>query len=234
MTDKKERAEQSLKRLKDPDNSFEQLLVAICLTQLERYPDARSTYDLALQSSFKDRLWHMSSEPNLLVNIYMMAGRPDLYARTWKEVEAYKSDRRGKSLWALYAYAMIRLMSGKDEEAYDYALGLLKKPTVKDTFAMGQTIQAIVECSQDAFDVALADLLNVHRGMARFGGLRGTPEGYLCMPAMSLSRIALERGMQVNTESEYLSRGYLDYLLQRQDSSRRRSWWFRFRQIVTN
>jgi len=78
---------------------------------------------------------------------------------------------------------------------------------------MGEAIRAIVEHDQTAFDAALGGLLRVHQGKAKFGGLRETPEGFLCLPGMSLSALALERGLEVNPESEYLSKGYLDYLL---------------------
>jgi hypothetical protein len=59
-----------------------------------------------------------------------------------------------------------------------------------------------------------SDLLLAHRGMAKFGGLRETPEGYLCLPAMALSKVALDCGMVVNVESEFFSQGYLEYLQQ--------------------
>jgi hypothetical protein len=55
--------------------------------------------------------------------------------------------------------------------------------------------------------------------MAKFGGLRETPEGFLCLPAMSLSKMALERDLLISVESEYLSKGYLDYLLQQQNQA---------------
>jgi hypothetical protein len=108
-------------------------------------------------------------------------------------------------------------MAERDEKAKDCVPGLLKKPKIKDTFAMGQIIAAIIGRDQLAFDTAMDSLLKAHRGMAKFGGLRETPEGFLCLPGMSLSAIALERGMEVNAESQYLSRGYLDYLLQRRE-----------------
>lgn len=55
--------------------------------------------------------------------------------------------------------------------------------------------------------------------MAKFGGLRETAEGFLCLPAMSLAKVALARKMAVDAHSEYLSSGYLDYLLRSDRSS---------------
>jgi tetratricopeptide (TPR) repeat protein len=213
----RKRYEQALEFFaEEPDSSADQLMVAICLTQLDAYSEAGHFYDLAIWSSLRDRFWHRTSQPNWLVDTYALANRPDLYPQVLEEVEAYKLDPRAQALVALYAYAMVCLLSGKDEEAQDHVPGLLKKPKVKDTFAMGQAIQAIVERDQSAFDEALDNLLKAHRGMAKFGGLRETPEGFLCLPAMSLSKTALERDMEVNADSEYLSMGYLNYLLQLQ------------------
>lgn len=200
-----------------PTASWKKLMVAICLTQLRRYPDAMHCYSLALQHSLEDRFWHRTSRPNWLVDAYSLANQPDLYPKVLKEVEDYKHDYRGKSLVAIYAYAVVHLLSSADQEARRYVPELLKRSEVKWALAIGRVIEAIVERNQLDFDVALGDLLKAHRGMAKFGRLRETPEGFLCLPGMSLSVIALERGLKVNAESEYLSKGYLDYFLQGSD-----------------
>jgi hypothetical protein len=201
----------------DPDSSFEQLMVAICLTQLKRYRDAMRFYGLAILNSLRDRFWHRTSQPNWLVDAYVLANQPDLYPQVQKEVEAYKRDPRGRSLVGLYAYVVVCLLSGRDEEVKSYLPGLLEDRRIKWIFALGKAVEAILEGEQPVFDAATRDLLEAHRRMAKFGGLRETPEGFLCLPAMSLSKIALDRSMEVNAESEYLSKGYLDYLLQRRE-----------------
>jgi hypothetical protein len=208
------RYEQALEAFGQPPHSdFKQLMIAICLTQVGDYPNARYHYGLALRRFVRDRrTWHGSSQPHRLVDTYVLASWPGFYSRVAEEIEAYRVDPRGNSLVARYSYALVRLIACKDEEAYEYVPGLLDKPKVKDCFAMGQTIKAVVERDQPMFDVSLNVLLKAHRGMAKFGGLRETPEGFLCLPAMSLSKMALERGMAVNAQSEYLSMGYLGYL----------------------
>lgn len=211
---RRQRYEQALDVFgKAADWSPERLMVAICLTQLGKYSNALHFYDLALQGFLKDRrAWYGTGQPNWLVDTFSLAKQPEFYHQVQEEIEAYKLDRRGGSLVALYSYALLRLIAGRDAEADDYVPGLLKKHKVKDTFAMGKTIQAIIARDQPAFDSALDDLLKAHRGMAKFGGLRETPEGFLCLPAMSLSKMALERDLEVNAESEYLSKGYLEYI----------------------
>lgn len=192
-----------------------QFLAAICLTQLGKYSKAQDSFDAALRGFLKNRQdWHGTSRPNWLVDSYVLAGRPNLWPRVAEEIEAYKVDPRGRSLVALYAYALACLISHKDSETSDYVSGLLRKPKVKDTFAMGKVIAAIVAREQQAFDEALSELLDAHQRIARFGSLRETPEGFLSLPAMSLSKMALERGLAIGAESEYLSKGYLDYLVQ--------------------
>lgn len=220
MADRTETYSEALEFFEQPPyNSWKQLMVAICLTQLQRYPHAMRFYRLATQNSLQDRFWYRTNQPNWLVDAYKLASRPELLPQVQSQVEAFVTDHGGESLVELYACGMIHLLSGRDEEARGYVSGLLKKSKIKDTFAMGQTIAAIIERDQLAFDMALGNLLKAHHGMARFGGLRETPEGFLCLPGMSLSVIALERGLEVGAESEYLSKGYLDYLLQCEDSA---------------
>jgi len=59
--------------------------------------------------------------------------------------------------------------------------------TVRIYFVMAKTLRAIVDQDQPAFYLALDEWLGAHRGQAKYGGLRETPEGYLCLSAMSLS-----------------------------------------------
>jgi tetratricopeptide (TPR) repeat protein len=192
--------------------SADHLMVAICLTRLERYPEARRFYRLSIHSSFTDRFWHDTSRPDWLVDTYMLAGEPSVYPQVLQEVEDYKLDPRGDSLYAFYAYAVTYLAAGRDRDAGACVPKLLARPKLKETYAMGRAIEAAIQRDQSAFDTALDLVLQAHRGMAKFGGLRWSAEGFLCLQAMSLAKIALQRGLSVGTQSEYLSRGYLDYL----------------------
>ena len=49
--------------------------------------------------------------------------------------------------------------------------------------------------------------------MATVGGIRESPEGFLCLQAMSLAGLAIERSLTVSAESEYLNKDYLRFLL---------------------
>jgi hypothetical protein len=189
------------------------LKTAICLTMLQDYPAAREAFRLTLDDFLNatNKAWSGTNQPHWLTDTYVLADSPILYEQTWRELHTFKLAPR-PGLWGLHAYGSLCLAGGKDAEALTYVAGLLAKPKYKDMFSAGQAITAITAHDQISLDTALAGLLDAHRGMAKFGGLRETPEGYLCLPAMALSKVALDRGMAVNVESEYLSKGYLEYL----------------------
>ena len=199
-----------------------QFMIAICLTQLDRYVEAQRFYALAIRGFLKDRRqWYGTNQPDWLVDAYNLANHLELCSQVEAEIEAFKhkNPQTREAPVTLYADAVICLTSRRDEEASQCVPMLVKKPQIKWAFAVGETIRAIIQFDQAAFDSALGYLLEVHRGAAKFGGLRETPEGYLCLPAMSLSKIALECGLKVNVASEYLSKGYLDHLLRAGSSS---------------
>jgi hypothetical protein len=191
------------------------LKTAICLTVLQDYPAAKEAFRRTLDDFLNsaNKAWLGTNQPHWLTDTYMLADAPALYEQTWRELHIFKMEPR-PGLWGLYAYASLGLAGGKDVEALKYVVGLLAKPKYKDMFAAGQAITAIAARDQMGLDQAFANLLVAHRGMAKVGGLRETPEGYLCLPAMALSKVALDRGLSVNVENEYLSKGYLEYLRQ--------------------
>jgi|WetSurMetagenome_2_1015567.scaffolds.fasta_scaffold17765_4 hypothetical protein len=189
------------------------LKIAICVTMLQDFAAAKDAFRVTLDDFLNsaNKAWLGTNQPHWLTDTYMLADSPTLYEQTWRELHTFKLAPR-PGLWGLYAYGSLCLVGGKDAEALKYATGLLTKPKYKDMFAAGQAIQAITARDQASLDQAFANLLVAHRGMAKIGGLRETPEGYLCLPAMALAKVALERGMTMNAESEYLAKGYLEYL----------------------
>jgi hypothetical protein len=98
----------------------------------------------------------------------------------------------------------------------EWVRGLKKRPKYKDLFAAGFALQAIFDKNQEAFTQSLSLLLKAHQGMARYGVLRLTPEGWLCLPAMTLSYLAHQNNLKVELETEYLYLDYLTYLLEKQ------------------
>jgi hypothetical protein len=199
-----------------PDQGYDQLMDAICRVKLGDLPGAKHHFVLSLNLFLGERrFWMDTSEPQLLMESYMLAGAPtELYRSVRKEIDGYKLDPRGNSGVALYSYATVRLIGGDDEGASSFASALQGRIKVKWLVALGASLQAIVRGDQPTFDSALSSLIGAHRGMAKYGDLRESPEGYLSLAGMSLSKIAMDRGMEVTLASEYLSTEYLQYIQQ--------------------
>jgi tetratricopeptide (TPR) repeat protein len=200
-------------RILKPENDQLKFFLAICQVQLGDYEEARRLFEKSYFGMFKTQYWKGTSQPNLLVDICIMSGRPDHYAEAVQELNLYRMSRRRDSLVALYAYALMELLIPSGQDITTWIQGLLKKPKVKDTFAMGQILRAFVEGDQILFHEASATLLKAHEGMAKHGALRETAEGLLCMPAMSLAYVALKRNFKIEIDNDYFSIGYLEYLL---------------------
>lgn len=195
-----------------PDRPYERLMVALCRIKLEDYHQALQDYRAALMGMLKNRRsWFDPGMPDFVVNAYAMAYLPDLYVQVDAEIEAYKNGPKGDAPMAHTAYAEMHLLRGQSEEALAHISAMLKRPKYKDVYAVGLVVQAIANRRQEDFDAAFAQLLLAHRGQAKFGQLRESPEGYLCLHAMTLVRVAQEYGLTVTSDSEYLSLPYLAY-----------------------
>ena len=203
---------------REPDWSYARLMVALCLIKLQKYESAKNNCLVALENcSFRGgpgyQTFIFTSQIEKLPELFVFSGQPESFHKTLiTELNEYKKDERGKSLISHYAYALQNLLYGEDVEALTHCEPLVKRPKIKDMFAIGETIRAIVEKDQQAFDKALDLLLLAHRGMAKQGSLRESPEGFLSMPGISLSYIAYSRGLSINTVNEYLPVSYLDFL----------------------
>jgi hypothetical protein len=155
----------------------------------------------------------MVSRPELLVETLVMAG---LYA-PWdaevaREVNGYKLDTRGSSPVAHYAYGLVALVEHAGQQTEPHVMQLARVKKNEWLSSIGRTIEAITKRDQEGFDAALTGLLEAHKRMAKFGAIRESPEGFLSLAGMSLSKLALDRALTVEVESEYLSMGYLRYL----------------------
>ncbi len=194
-------------------SGYERLMVAIYLTQLGDFAQAQAEYREALEEMLEHHLATRTSMIDMPVNTFVLAGGGVLADRVFQEVDAYRLDRRHDAAVAIYAYALVDLINGKSNEARAYTPRLLRVKRWRDMVALGRMIGAIADRDQAVFDSSLADLLKAHAGQAKFGQLRETPEGFLCLSAMALSRMAAERGLVVSSDSQYLSLGYLLYLM---------------------
>lgn len=189
-----------------------QMMSAICYTKLCDYPTALLTFRSAFLGMLQKRSsWFGLSLPNRLVETFAMAFTTLKTDKLQREIAAYRKDYRGDSLFAHIAYAEMNFLLGNDDEVSQHSSILLKNPKAKYPYAKGLVIQAILNRNQDGFSAALDQLLLLHHGKATRGNLRSTPERFLCLSAMTLTRIAVERRISVYNENDYLSTAYLAY-----------------------
>jgi tetratricopeptide (TPR) repeat protein len=202
------------------NHNYLHLMVGICFTKLGNFELAEAWYERSLEASLRTRhLWYQYGTVPDLLDPYMLTRRSDLKDRVIREVKEWQTEfgsRAGQRIAvAQYAYAVASLLSGADAEALQYVPLLTSSTRIRWGYAVGWLINAVARRDQAQFEESLEAFLKVHARMARFGVLRETPEGFLCLPAMSLTRLAMDRGMSVDSESEYLSLDYLAYLRDR-------------------
>lgn len=191
-------------------------LPALCYVALGDFKKAKQLFENSCLAMFIPPMWWQdTSQPNWLVDICLLSGRTELLPKVLRELDYYKADPRGKSYAALYSYGTLELLFSSEAEIQRCIAGLVNKPRIKIGYALGNVLLSIWKGSQSDFDNALYILLSVHEGMAKHGMLRETAEGLICMSGMSLAYAALQRNLQVDIRSDYLSREYLDFLLRR-------------------
>jgi hypothetical protein len=161
------------------------------------------------------KIWKDTAQPNWLTDICILSGRTDLFPQVLKELELYKQiPSKGDSPGAMYPYGLMELLMPSGWDIYKSIQVLLKRPKYKDLYAIGETLKAIINNDQLSFIEGLQHLLKSHEGIAKYGGLRESAEGFLCMPAMSLAYVAVKRDMKIEIDSNYFSLGYLKFLLE--------------------
>ncbi len=213
--DKRQRCIRALEVFrKNPPYPPEQMYVAICHTQLGEYFEALESFRSALMGFLKiPRSW--MGQINWVIDCFILSCQPNLYPRVFDVIEAFATERR-RALMGYYGSAVIRLIAGEDQDAMLYVPKLLEKTKIKVIFALGKIIDSIIKSDQLSFNDSMKDLLQLHHGMAKHGNLRECPEGFMSLSAMSLLKIGLERGLNINIENEYLSKGYLEFLMRQQ------------------
>lgn len=187
--------------------------IGICYICLNQMPEARAIIEESLNAFIEQpRLWILMERPSLLVDIWILTGREDLYSEVAKQVDSF-SDKKGKELPLTgYSYALLELLFPWREDISKYIDKLLKRPNYKYYYSIGQGLLAISQRNEIAFAQSLQALLKAHDGMAKHGLLRESPEGLLCLPAMSLIYTAWKNNILVNFDNQYISIEYLNYI----------------------
>ena len=210
-------------RVKDEtrDVPMNYLYAAICHTQYKQYKLARRLFVKAtLKFVEQPKLWQGAGQPNQMVDSYILANQRHLFPSVNGILKHYKNHENSWTHWSQYAFAVWQLVKTEDVRAIEFLDAMLTERNRKEfkvMYAMGLTVQAVAERSQEKFDLALAELIDAHARAEKWGWYRDTPEGFVCLPGLSLSKLAMERDLVVNVESEYLPMGYLEYLFRHRE-----------------
>jgi hypothetical protein len=201
----------SLEDIQQKSAYYEELAFFLgnCYLRRTNYSLALKYYRMSINSCFRNRsLWKGSSEPNLLVDILILSKQLDLLDKVVIELETFKTKPlAGGSTIACYAYCITDFL--KENNHTDFWIQkILEKPSIKYTYFLGLSLQAINAYHEIEFNQALEGLLKIHNGQAKHGALRETAEGLICMPAMSLIYLAMKNGIAITTESEYIAPEY--------------------------
>ncbi len=193
--------------------------LAICKVDSGDFEKAKMYFTDSLPYIFgKKPYWRASGQVNWLVDVVILSGNKDFYSQVWEELNKFKihgseySHAGGDSPMANYCYGVMEMFLPGSGDLTTAIHTLLKYPRYKDFYACGIALKSILNQDQNGFSQSLSLLLKTHEGMAKHGGLRLSPEGWLCLPAMSLSILAHEKNLKVDIENEYLSLGYLECL----------------------
>jgi hypothetical protein len=192
--------------------------LGICYVLLGDFKQAQSLFETSFLGMFSPPIfWKKSSQAYRLIDICILSGRLDLLGDVIRELQEFKSDPTGDSPAAHYSYAVAGLLSPATKNINDDIEVLLKHPRFKISIAWGNVLQAVVTQNQPLFDLGLADLIQVHKGQATHGDLRWSPDGWLCLSAMSLIHLGLKENLKVNVTSDYISPEYLEFLYEQKN-----------------
>ncbi len=202
------------------DDSMYHVHSAICNTQYEQYAMANKAYAMATVKYVEQpKPWQMAGTPNRMVDSYVLANEESLFLQVDHMLNQFNDQQTDWTYWGQYAFAAWALVQEKDYKAINYLDKLLSeraRKKVRFIYTMGLTIQAVAEHDQNKLDSALVELIDAHSRAEKWGWFRDSPEGFVCLAGLALSKLAMDRGLVVNIESEYLPIGYLTYLYQRE------------------
>jgi hypothetical protein len=193
-------------------------LLAICYVKLGEYKAAQQLFEKSCLAMFgPPQMWKMTAMICWLVEVWILSARKDLYLTVLEELEKFKEEMpkdNANSPVAYYSYSLVEILYPTGIDISPWVQILMAKPGFKEMVASGQVFQSVLDRDEIALNSAIKELLNIHQGKAKHGILRETPEGFLCMSAMSLAYAAHRYGLKVDVDSEYFSPGYLNYMIE--------------------
>jgi len=203
---------QKLLRPEDDQSAF---LLGICQMQLGDYEEAHRLFQKSCVAMFVPPMfWKRSNQPHRLVDVCVLSGREYLYEDVKKELNLFGAGDKKEGLYLIYSFGLMELLSPSNNDIMNkWIERWINKPKIKDMHAIGLIFHAIVDGNQADLNNSLEKLLRAHEGQVKHGDLKWTPEGLVCMPAMSLTYAALIHGLNVKVEDDYLPIEYLRFLI---------------------
>lgn len=152
-------------------------------------------------------LWYGSGQLNWLVDILILSGKLDLAEEVEAKISMFFEEPQHDT-WpvSFYAFSIIRLVQVKSPGFW--VDKLLEDPKNRDAINLGKVLEGLVNNDEMGFNTALDELLRVHDRRVKYGALRETPEGFICMDGMAMVFLAQKRGIPVSFESEYIVPNY--------------------------
>jgi len=182
-----------------------------CYLRKRDFLRANSYYKISIEANLRNpQSWRSAGWPNWLVDVLILSKRNDLAKRASKELDLLKKDpKNGRSPLAYYAYGIMAMLE-EEGKSQIWIQKLIENSSAALQYSSGRALQAIIGGNKSAFRDQLCEILRIHDGQAKHGGLRETAEGLICMPAMSIIFLGVQKEMIVEIQSEYIAPDYFE------------------------
>lgn len=207
------RVKEALQYYQKMGTDSERFNIGICHIALGNYPEAKANLEGSIKVFIeKPRLWFLMGKPSLLIDVWVLSGRKELYSEVYQQVELFREANRDGVFHMSYAYTILNLLNFSEVKNSKYVDKLLVRPKYAYYHSTGLALKATIEKNRTSFRQSMEVLLKTHDGMTKHGMLRQSPEGFISLPAMSLTYTALRHGMKLDINSEYVPIDYLYYI----------------------
>lgn len=215
MEDLKEKAILYLNRMEESDFWSDSLNYkkAICFICLGEYEKAQAHFESSLRglrTTFK--LWAVSNQPDLLINVWLLSGNLSVLTKVRADLDNYLASQKEVNYLGDFSLLLLKMIARQDHATLPLIAKLLANPSIKNGYQIGAIVQSIVSRDQDRMNLSLRNLLDIHNRSAKYGSLRETPEGLICLNAMSLAHCAIQRNLDIQHNGYYLPMDYLEFL----------------------
>jgi hypothetical protein len=196
----------ALRKLETMD-SFKELmfLMGNCFLRKGDFNSAKKYYQISIKASFSvNSFWKRSGQPNLLIDALILSKRIKMLNEVASELTSYQTCFGNGSAPILYYSLCIVEFLLQNGTPDPWIRKLLDLKKIKISVTKGQLFSAICEGDTQKFNDLLKYYLTIHDRQVKYGALRNTPEGLICMSAMSMIYIALRKGIPINVKSIYI------------------------------